>query len=228
MDKRALLVPFFMVMAMGLSAQDKGYLSVALGYAVPMGVFGDNDITAEEAGLAREGLLLEIAGAYHFVPKFGLALSIRGVANPVDAQVLADNVASSLGGTARVEAQPWSASSFLLGGSAIFPLSEGNGLELRAMAGSAIAKTPELKIDAGGTTFRELSVDSYTFTYLIGAGFRFAVGRKIALFGNLDYQAMNPRFEGAVVTGGGLSEELPPFEQPMSWMNLSFGLALRL
>lgn len=228
MDKRVVPLPFVMVMAMGMSAQDKGYISVALGYAVPLGVFADNDITVEEAGLAREGLLLEIAGAYHFVPKFGLAFSIRGVANPVDAQVLADNAAASLGGSARVEAQPWSASSFLLGGSGLFPLSEGNALELRAMAGSALAKTPELKIDAGGTTIRELSVDSYTFTYLIGAGFRFAVGRKIALFGNLDYQAMNPKFEGAVVTGGGLSEELPPFEQPMSWMNLSFGMALRL
>lgn len=209
-------------------AQDKGYVGFSLGLSIPMGDLASEEMTNDKAGLAREGLLLEAVGAFRIGTNVGAMIAFRSVANPVNAQLIANSFASMTGGSVRVEADPWVASSMLLGPYFTFPVSEKADLELKMLGGLGFASSPELRIEFGGSQVVQTSADGTAFTYVLGAGLRFALSPKLCLVSGLDYQAMDPKLSGAVASGGGSSLPMDVYTQPMSWLGFSLGLGLRL
>lgn len=209
------------------TAQDKGYVGFAIGPSVPVADFGSDATTNQDAGLAKTGFLIEAGAGIKLAGPVGLAMMVRSAANPVDAQVIADAFAAALGSNVRVEAKPWTALSFVAGPYASLPLSDNIDLDLRFLAGYGSANSPELKVEVGGATVTETSASGGAFTYLFGTGLRFALSEKLCLLTGFDYQAMEPKFTGAEVTGGSGPSRVSDFEQPMNWISISFGLGIR-
>lgn len=217
-----------LILAAGLSAQDKGYVAVSLGPSVPLGDFASDSFSNQKAGLARTGVFLEATGGYRVVPAFGIMGTIRAAANPVDAQALADALASSVGGTVRVEARPWSTSSVMLGIFTAIDLSDNIVLEARLQGGLGVASSPEVSVDASGSKVKETSASGAAFTLALGGGLRFGLSERLCLLTSIDYQAMEPEFTGGESTGSMGTQKLQAFKQPMSWLSIGIGLGVRL
>jgi hypothetical protein len=210
---------------------DRGYIGFSFGSSIPVGNFASTDMNNEYAGLAKPGVLFDINFAYRLGNgSFGIMGMLRGQANPFDAQAFADDLALMSPGTAfTVEAKPWSVGGLMVGGFGAFRVSDRTKFEAKALIGFINANSPEIKISSGAQWVKESSASSTTFGYLIGAGFRTEIGRRVYLLTGIDYMGEKPEFNDVKITSNsGDSSTIDTFSQPMGAISINLGLALKL
>jgi len=234
MKKKILSIVVILIIATISFGQDsRGYIGFSFGPSFPLGEFASKDLDTEDAGYATTGFLFDISFAYKLGDgKFGFTALLRAQANPTDVQAMADKLAELVPGVFwTVEGQAWGTAGFLFGGFAPFPLSEKTKLEIKGMIGFLSASSPELTITGSGggesIWIKQSSGNASSFAYLIGAGFKFDLSRRLYLLTNLDYLGAKPEFSDIEITASDGSSETDTRSQSMGTFNLSAGIALK-
>ncbi len=215
-------------------SQDRGYIAVSAGPSFPNGDFGSKDVNNEAAGLATTGAIFDITFAQKFGKTFGMTLMLRGQANPIDAQPVVDELYSqfpTLFWTA--ESTNWGIGGFMGGLYGSFPLGS-NGkvtFDTRAMIGYINATSPEITVSAfsGSSSIwvQTQSADAGAFAYLLGAGFKFGIGKRLGLLLNIDYMGANPEFvDVKTITSLGTYTE-DTYSQNFGTFNVGVGIGWR-
>lgn len=235
MKKVILSLILLTILSSQIKAQDeKGFIGISVGPSIPMGDLASKDANNDAAGWANTGAIFDISFAYKLGGgNFGITALLRGQANPTDAQALADEIANQFAGVNwTVESAGWGIGGLMFGGFGSFPISEKASFDTRAMIGFLSATSPEITITGtgpGGTAWiKQGSTAAYSFAYLLGAGFKFDVGRKLYLLTNIDYLGSNPEFRNVETTTSLGTRERSTWSQSMGTLNLSIGLALKI
>lgn len=227
-----LLFCFSFLDANSVSAQSKGFIGFSLGAAIPTGDFASTDYNSEEAGLARTGAIFDVSVSYKFNRNFGLAVVLRGQANAVDAQKLADGIAEETGASNTVEVRNWSAGSMMIGAFSSVDLTEKFSMNARAVLGYANCVSPEIKVTYlyPGAQFyaKQESGIALSFAYLVGAGLKFDIAPKTCLLANVDYMFTKPKFKDVEVYNNYIGTEEFDFVQQISTVTIGIGVGLRL
>ena len=216
-------------------AQDKGYVALSIGASVPMGDFGSNSSTNEDAGLAKTGLLIDLSSAYKLGKNFGLALAFRSQSNAIDDQLYLD-VAYSANPDPywSVVSEDWAIGGLLGGAYGSFPIGTGkSSFEVKGLIGFSLSSYPEIKITGvynGATEYVLIGSDqASSFCYLIGGGFKFNVGKRTCLLLGVDYFKAKPEFSDInISTSNGLAVASEDYIQSIETINFSFGFGIRL
>lgn len=218
-----------------LNAQDQnGYIGISLGPSFPLGGFGKQDPNDKEAGWAKTGAIFDISLAYKLSnSNLGIALFLRGQANPLDVEALADEVASQLPGVLiTVTATNWQIGGLLLGGYGSFPISEKASFDTKALIGFTSTTAPEITTTAtstyGSEWVKQSSKTASSFGYLLGAGFKFDIGKKLSFLTQVDYMGTKPEFKDVETTSSMGDYDKNDYTQRIQTLNLSVGLALKI
>src|SRR5690606_1448615 len=228
------LIALLIIVSQSYAQEKKGYIGISLGPSIPMGDLSSKDADNDAAGWANTGAIFDISFAYKLGGgNFGLTALLRGQANSTDAQALADELANQYPGINwTVESGGWGIGGLMFGGFGSFPLSDKSSFDTRAMIGFLSASSPELTVTGtgpGGTAWiKQGSTAASSFAYLLGAGFKFDVGRKLYLLTNIDYLGSNPEFRNVETTTSLGTRERSSWSQSMGTLNLSIGLALKI
>jgi len=228
------LIALLTIVSQSYAQEKKGYIGISLGPSIPMGNLSSKDADNDAAGWANTGAIFDISFAYKLGGgNFGLTALLRGQANSTDAQALADEFANQYPGINwTVESGGWGIGGLMFGGFGSFPLSDKSSFDTRAMIGFLSASSPELTVTGtgpGGTAWiKQGSTAASSFAYLLGAGFKFDVGRKLYLLTNIDYLGSNPEFRNVETTTSLGTRERSSWSQSMGTLNLSIGLALKI
>ncbi len=228
-----LTIVYVFVIVIGYS-QDRGYIAISAGPSFPNGDFGSKDVNNEAAGLATTGAISAITFAQKFGKTFGMTLMLRGQANPVDAQPLVDELHSyypTLNWTS--QNTNWEIGGLMGGLYGSFPLSASNKITIdtRAMVGYLSATSPEITVTAseGGNSLwvKTESAVGGTFGYLIGAGFKFGLGKHLGLLLNADYMGATNQFEDVATYNSIGFYTRDTYEQTFGTVNVGVGIGWR-
>lgn len=164
--KKYVLVLVVLTIAGNLWAQSerKGYIGISLGPSMPMGDYGDNSFTNEDAGFAKTGLNFNLINfGYKFGERFGIVASWYGAAHSIDID--------GVDGT-------WGYGGLMGGPMLSWPVSEKLDLDVKLMLGYVVAILDlENEKETGDLG---LAVD-------LGATLRYNFAERWALLINLDY-----------------------------------------
>lgn len=222
-----LLAVLSMISASSFS-QDKGYFAVNIGPSIATGDFASTD-NKEGAGFAKGGAIFDLTFAYEVAPNFGLMAMLRGQANTVDAQALADEFAKQnplLSGT--VEATSWGLGGLMIGAYGSLPLSNKVFFQPRAMIGFMSATSPEVKYTVSGGWIKQSSQTAGSMGYLVGAGFKFDVAKRLCLLTGIEYSGTKVNFKDVETTTSFGEMQNDSFDQTIGAVNISLGIGVRL
>jgi len=231
MIKRALLLSTALLPALQTVGQKKAYIGIGLGGTFALSDFASTSASNSKAGYAGAGAVIDITFATTFGGHFGIAATLRGTANSVQAEALAQDMADALGTNVKLEVEPWSLGALLVGPYGNWPLGEVLSIEAKALIGYAQASSPRLKLshlDGGGLLADQLSANATTFAYALGGGLKFNVSTRLCLLTGVDYLAASAEFTDVQIKSGSGSTTRTSFKQPYSMINVVVALAYRL
>jgi hypothetical protein len=217
-------------------AQDKkGYIGISLGPSFPIGDFASKNFSNRNAGFATTGAIFDISFAYKLgKSNFGITGLIRGQANALDVQAMADELGNSLRGTNwTVESGgAWTLGGYFIGGIGSFPVSEKVSFDTKAMIGIGISTIPEITItssDNFGSYWTKQSITtSSSLAYTLGVGFKIELGKSLYLLTNLDYLGSEPEFQNIDIVDSDGDRTKFTYKQSIRTINLSIGIALKI
>lgn len=228
------LIAFTTIVLQSQAQDKKGYIGFSIGPSIPMGDLASKDFDNDAAGFAKTGAIFDISFAYKLGNgNFGITALLRGQSNSTDAQSLADEFANQVAGVNwTVESDGWGIGGLMFGGFGSLPISEKSSFDTRAMIGFLSATSPEITVTGsgpGGTAWiKQGNAGTISFAYLIGAGFKFDIGKNLYLLTNLDYLGSNPEFRNVETTTSDGTREKSTWSQSMGTINFSAGIALKL
>jgi hypothetical protein len=226
-----------------LLAQDESYLGIAIGAALPQGVFAEKDYQNESAGYAGTGFMFSFDAAWFPDDYLGLGASITYASNnPDKKQYLEDfkndlnssypNFGEFLDSNLVFDYGVWKYLNLYIGPN--FTAAAGSfNFDLRVMAGLTLAWQPSQTIDAryeSGSTFSR-KVDPKpvaTLGYSVGGGIRYALSSGFVVRLMADYANSKPTFEITENTVNVETEELEQFTREVSVpiKNLHVGIGI--
>jgi hypothetical protein len=200
--KHLLSLLLLLTLSSGLFAQEvrtkNGFISVTLGAAFPTGDFADSDLNNDDAGFAENGVAINLV---NFGYLFSKNIGITAMLSGSAYPIDANNGDEPI----------WGFGSFMVGPLFSFASEDGKTeLDLRVMIGTSSAT---LDPDDGSQEF-----EGSGGAFSIGSGLRYNLSDFIALTSNFDIISGNPEFD---VNGSS-------FEQPISTVNLTFGISFRI
>ena len=218
---------------MNCLAQDRGYLGVVLGAAIPLGDFSSTDQKNEHAGYAKTGPNFEVVYAQKFGKTMGITAMIRSSSNAMDMNALKMQFESSYPGVhATISEDSWKTLSFMAGGYAVFPITPKVSFDARLMGGLMSVASPELFVNlsgpAGTAWADQESGIASTFCLLFGGGFKFNVASRVCLLANLDIVAATANFKQVKMSTDDGNTSYSDFSQKISTVNLGIGVGYRL
>ncbi len=234
MKKIIVFITLLLVTMQSYSQDTKGYIGFSLGPSIPMGDLASKDINKNSAGFAETGAFVDLSFAYKLGgSNFGITALLRAQANSTNLQSMANALANEYPGyTWTIESDGWALSGLMFGGFGSFPVSENVSFDTKAMIGFLNAGSPNLTItvsEPGGTGWISSSrATTRSFAYLIGAGFKFSLGKKLYLLTNLDYIGSNPEFTDVETKTSDGNRSTDTWSQKMGTMNFGIGIALKI
>ena len=235
MKKKNFLSILFLFLLHVCWAQDKGYVAVSIGPSIPIEDFASKNSSNEAAGYANPGAIFDVSFQYKFGKYFGISALLRGQANTTDAQAIANELAREINNVLwTVESNPWSIGGILIGGSASVPigLNDKISFESRAMFGFLNATSPEINItgrtNSQSEWAKQQSKMATAFSYLLGAGFKFNIAKRICILTNIDFLSAKPEFKDVLITNSKGEFISNTFSQKFGTINIGLGIGLRL
>ena len=233
MKKITILFAIATILTNNCYSQDKGYIALSAGSSTPIRDFASINPNNASAGYADGGAIVDLSLGYKFGKNFGLAVLLRGQANPIDNQAIEREFAQQNPGMyTSVDSEPWSIGGFMIGGYGSFPISKRFSFESKAMFGFLTSASPEIKINfsmpGNSGWVKQNSSSTSTFAYLLGVGFKYDVARRICLLANFDYLAAKPEFSNVEYYSSNGSRDRNTFSQTFGTINFSLGLGFRL
>jgi hypothetical protein len=222
---------FLLILTQGFAQDKNGSFGISIGSSIPMGDYKSTKPN-DKSGWAKTGLVLDLTLNHRIGENnYGIAVMLRGQANPFDAQAYADELAKQFPGvTALVRGEAWSTSALLIGGFVSVPASYNISFETRFMIGSLNATSPKIDVTISDSkdsiTINQESGTAKSFAYLIGAGFTFELSPSMCLLTNLDYLGAEPEFKNVKYTSNKGESDAVDFKQDMGTLNITAGIAV--
>jgi hypothetical protein len=211
----ALLVSFS-----SFSQKNNKYFSVVTGASLPIGDFGNDDITDEKAGVAKLGQAGSISYVQLTGKEFGFAITIQGQRNPLDTKA-AERKFSELNfnqglffvGTAPNQPPPssppvrypnwkfqkrsWLSGALLMGGYGEFVSTGSQGFSIitKLLVGPVYAESPEISgtsiTDTATAKYEQTSSSSFGLAYLLSGGIKLHINKRLYFLTSLEYMGTN-------------------------------------
>jgi hypothetical protein len=157
---------FIVIVAVPMMGQfsSKNGLTLFGGLSIPVGKFSKTD--EEGAGAAKKGWVAGGEYLVSLIPSVGIVLSGRYMHNPMDEQVVKNEIGSATG-------MSYTVGSFtgilpMAGVQVYMPTTI--GIYVNAQAGYMMAKSPEITVSGFGTTSRMESASGNKLAYGVSAG----------------------------------------------------------
>jgi len=233
MKKLFLTISFILLTIAGFTQDRKGYIGISLGPSFPTGDYAAT--SGEDAGYADRGLNMSLVNfCYKFNENIGIAAAWHGIANPVDAQEMVEDMWSTDPSLSwELETTSWSIGG-LSGGILISFPSNNLDFDLKALIGFAGATSPQLDVTvsdgfSSGSALQEELESNISFSFSFGGGVRYHISDKWALNLNLDYFTTQVEFPEFIISlSDGTYQTAESFEQNISVLNLTVGIGYRL
>jgi opacity protein-like surface antigen len=232
MYKKNLLIAILTLISLNVFSQ-KGYVAISAGPAIPNGHFASKDFYNESAGWAETGYLIDLSCSYKLGKNFGLSVLLRSRSNNMDNSAFESELTRVTGTSWTVESEPWILRGIMLGGYGSFPISEVVSFDTRALIGYLSANSVEIDASingSGGSAWvNQSSVSATSFSYLLGAGFKFHLSKSVCLLAQADYQYAEPEFRGVDIRSSASGQiSTNNIRQLMGTINIGFGLGILL
>ncbi len=202
------------------SQKNNKYFSVVTGASLPIGNFGNDDITDDKAGVAKLGQAGSISYAQLTGKKLGFAITIQGQRSPIDTKA-AEKKFSELNfnrgilsvGTDpnqppppsppvkypnwKFEKRSWLSGALLLGGYGEFTAVGSSGFSFitKAMLGPVYAESPAIKgssiTDTATAVYEQTSSSSFGLAYLLSGGIKLHLNKRLYFLTSLEYMGTN-------------------------------------
>lgn len=194
------------------------YIAVHIGAGFPVGDFGSNTTSNEEAGFAKTGVNVGIQYVYKLGKNLGLgAGAFYNFFNASKSVSIPTN-----GGSTSVSLDHWQYYGLVIGPTVTLDLDEQVSLDLRGMAGIAAANAPRVKLQNTAMLKEDWSSTSVLQG---GANLRVKMNNaRVYIFANMDFTYVYPEF---TVTSYDNSYT-QKIKQRMSVLNLTGGVGFRL
>jgi len=194
------------------------YIAVHVGAGFPVGDFGSNTTTNEEAGFAKSGINVGVQYAYKLGKNLGLgAGAFYNFFNAAKSVSVPGN-----GGSISVSLDHWQYYGLAIGPVLTLDLDDQVSMDLRAMAGVASANAPRVNFQ-GSALLRE----DWSSTPVLQGGANLRVktnNSRIYIFANMDFTYLEPDF--TITTYDEYYTQ--KIKQRMSVLNLTGGVGFRL
>lgn len=225
--KRMMMLSAMLVMAslvLGQVEDRFGFIGSQAGISIPLGMYGKKTFDeSAEVGLAMTGFCSGSAFSYAITDNIGAALLYTRQKHAIDQTALSSY-------SDRVSTTSFESSNVLAG--LLLTFNAGAlDVDMKGLVGMISMTHPPMTIS--GIMFGEgymigtSEAKVQTFSYSLGAGFRYAVSNELALSLNCDYIAAKPTFKFTIDSSEGI---LPAesTEYDVSMLNLSLGLGYRI
>ena len=177
-----------------VSAQDKRYVSLSLGIAIPKGEFASTDLY-ENGGFAKTGANFDVGFSYLLKPDFAIGVVLRAQTHGLDAQSMSDQLQTSN----MVTAGNWSMIAFMAGWNASLPITEKLEFDFSMVGGIANFYNPELRISylSPGGDWKVIVGQGSTFSpaVLFGIGFKYDIAARTFLLMKGDLLVSKAEFD---------------------------------
>lgn len=188
--------------------QRKSYFSISGGPSFPVGEFKLKDFADDRSGFAKTGGFLDVAYGYRFSRYIGAMTLLKGRVYGVDLSNYALPVGTGMG--MQIETTTWRSGAVMAGLFASLPLDRWGLFEvgLKGLAGIQRTHSPKMDIRVtssgiGAVTGRQESASSSSFSYLIGADFKYRFTHTLGLVLSVDFNSSEPRFDNVTGSVGG-------------------------
>jgi hypothetical protein len=235
------LILALLVLAGAASAQyesRKAYAGFSIGPSLVQGVFAENDIMAEEAGFAKDGVAFNLHFAYRLGSNFGITAMYMFQSNSFDDNAFLNGLKSIYGTSGPViftdiDSDPWVFSGLSGGLFASIPL-ESLGkliLEPRAFVSLFTAISPRIKITGKDgqftTNVEQQATAGAAFGFILGGGLRYNLSDRTALLLNADYVKTTPKFFDVERWSSNGVVSKKNLKQKVEAVNVCIGFAIR-
>jgi hypothetical protein len=235
MKKLSVSTLFVMLFVFNTFSQDKGYIAVSLGPAIPAGDFASKSMDNTSAGFAKAGAIFDISFAYKIDKYFGLIAMLRGQSHKTDAQAMADEMIKQMpfdNISVATESESWSIGALLIGSYGSFPIQKDLTFESKIMVGLLSASAPKttfnISTPEGAGWVKQSSATGSALACLIGAGLKYNVGKKICMLANIDYLGATPKYKNVEVTSSIGYNDKGDYYESFGSFNIGFGVGYRL
>lgn len=238
-------------------ASEKGYLSLSLGGAFPIGEFASKNAQDIKSGIADPGGLLDLSYMHPLRNSpFGWTATLRARFNPIDGKAEASAFAAEESGFNWSEKHvSWETGAVLLGAYYHCPVAGRWQFRASLLAGVADSRLPASSIigvrnDNPPTELLQITtnkVSAVSFSALAKAGLVYFLNPRWSLIGELGFWYLKPTFKNVnqrIIDGKGLvvpgfislsnatsvtiSSYTNNYTHPMNTIDLSVGIAMRL
>ncbi len=220
------------------NTEKQSKLSLRLGAGIPQGNYGDDNLDNLDAGLANTGILFEADFFQELSESIYFSLMARFQVNELNPEPLADALAFQVPPSVNIEVEtrPYKLNNFMTGIGTVSRIDYNSALISRFLIGvtSMAYPTLEARLSDNTTTLVERisSVNTTTFSYLVGIGLQFDLDAKTSLLIMGDYFGANPEFENVPfseeLNGTVTSVGVQNVEQEIRLINLSIGVSFKL
>jgi hypothetical protein len=215
-------------------AQERSsFFSLSLGPSFPAGNYASKDYDNYEAGWAQPGVSFDLL-FNHKIGKgdFGVSLLSRGQVHMMDGQAFVNELDAKMPDTYwSIDGGVWSLSSLMFGGFGSIPVTKSTTFDPRIMVGFTGARLPDYTVlgAVNGSRFwvKQVSTTAVAFSYMLGAGFKFNLGKKYALLTQLDYLGGAPEFSQVEILTSSGDRSFDTWKQGTSTVNVMLGLGVR-
>lgn len=212
-------------------------INFKIGGGIPIGDFGDDD-----GGLAVGGVMFEGELQQPLKPTLYLSFAFRLQSNDINDQIISDEVSRLLvqGGQTGLSvstiADPWKTNSFMVGLGTISPIGDATtSLLTRFSIGYASIRASELDIRVsdqfGNTqvTNQEGEIGG-AFAFQFGLSLKIEVSETTDVLFTADYFNAEAEFNNVLISSSnpGVASITTDFDQQVTLLNLSFGVAFKL
>ena len=197
-------------------------LTFKLGAGIPQGDFADKTLNNPEAGLAKTGVLFEIALSHELNESLYFSLMTQFQFNELENEKFSAN------------ATPWRMNHFMAGIGTIFKLSNKTSITSRFMLGYSSIGSPSVGFPSlGDPTLGDTlgpptieSVNRGSFSCLVGLGLKIKTTKRTDLLIAADYFGANVDFKTLIIKGYTITTT--NLEQQIRMVNLSIGFVFKI
>jgi len=227
-----------------IPSDKKGFLLVSIGVNMPLGNLADSDMKNPDAGLAKTGLDFRFGGGYRILKNWGLMGQISSHMFPIDVQKIADYMAKQDPGISYsvTSNTGWQLINLSEGVFGYFPFGKEKKLIFmpKVIIGLSVSTSPSYSITAynksNGVTSsvsgnQDIGVsESPIFTYLLGAGVNYNIGKRFYILANIDYLGSGSDFfyKNVVFELSDGTKYVTDFKMNFKSFNTILGFGLRL
>ena len=227
--KAILLFAAALILSIDSFCQDKGFVSINLGPAIPMGDFGSTALNNEDAGFAKTGYFADLSFGYKLGTNIGVGATLRTQSNGIDKDaILSFYQIFGISEEITIKADPYSCNGLLGGLYGSFPIKGKTSFDFRGFVGFMSCERPEITMSITAFGFTESftlpGASGTSFAYLLGAGLKIDVSNRVCLNTGIDFLSTSPEFKLEDPDTG----EVDKYTQSISTINIGVGVGLRL